>query len=580
MNIVNIHIKNVRGIEDTNFSLNVLPNKPSILVAPNGSGKSSFALAFQWLHTNSIKMDEDDAYNDNPENKPEMQIETDEQENNVYVANQTKNEINSRFGVFVINSGLKVSKSGVFNRVVRTKAHIEVPDIELLGKQPNDCNIIDDFERHYQITNAQVGLLPVLNNFFANYAQMAQLDESKLKTGKVALRNVTSFIDALKRYTGTIDNKYELINMRNKEQLMSLPSVAYVTQKMQLFYPTDSEVKNLMRAVKLVDISNRRTSDFHKHMIFCKYKADEQSVRELFQKIKHTWKNIIPVIHDGKFILRLGDVQKISNGERDILILLGMLQKAKMAFVKNDNILIIDEVFDYLDDANLIAAQHYVNQLIADLHKQGKNIYPIIMSHINPSYFRTFAFRDMKVYYLKQVGNITDSQNILKLLRQRERLENQDEQENADMISKYMLHFHIDYSKDLTEIIQMRDPHWGNIPTFKSFCKTQLDCYLRSERYDAIAVCVALREMIEKYVYNNLREDYKSTFLEKHGTEKKLEYASQVGFIYPETFSLLGLIYNDPLHPTNKNQIDLRQTLFSRLENNTIRGMIDEIAKL
>lgn len=42
-------------------------------------------------------------------------------------------------------------------------------------------------------------------------------------------------------------------------------------------------------------------------------------------------------------------------------------------------------------------------------------------------------------------------------------------------------------------------------------------------------------------------------------------------------FSLLGLIYNDNLHVENKSKIDCRETLYSRLENDTIREMIRNV---
>lgn len=56
MNIKSIHIKNVRGLGDRKIELNMIPNKPSLLVAPNGSGKSSFAFAFQWLNRIRMKL--------------------------------------------------------------------------------------------------------------------------------------------------------------------------------------------------------------------------------------------------------------------------------------------------------------------------------------------------------------------------------------------------------------------------------------------------------------------------------------------------------------------------------------------
>ena len=54
--IKSIHIKNVKGIQDKKFELNIYPNKPSILVAPNGFGKSSFAIAFEAITKNRNKM--------------------------------------------------------------------------------------------------------------------------------------------------------------------------------------------------------------------------------------------------------------------------------------------------------------------------------------------------------------------------------------------------------------------------------------------------------------------------------------------------------------------------------------------
>ena len=42
MNIKSIQIKNVRGLQDHTVELGQMyPNKPSLMVAPNGSGKST-----------------------------------------------------------------------------------------------------------------------------------------------------------------------------------------------------------------------------------------------------------------------------------------------------------------------------------------------------------------------------------------------------------------------------------------------------------------------------------------------------------------------------------------------------------
>lgn len=103
--------------------------------------------------------------------------------------------------------------------------------------------------------------------------------------------------------------------------------------------------------------------------------------------------------------------------------------------------------------------------------------------------------------------------------------------------------------------------------------------YLSAQPYCPLAVCVQLRRLIEKYCYKNLATgNEKQEFLSTHKTRKKLEYYQQRGNQYDEIFSLLGVIYNDSLHNTDKKA--LRQILYSRLQNNTIREMIKKVVEL
>ena len=46
MEIKNIEITNIKGINHIVFNLELIPNKPNLLVAPNGFGKSSFAIVW------------------------------------------------------------------------------------------------------------------------------------------------------------------------------------------------------------------------------------------------------------------------------------------------------------------------------------------------------------------------------------------------------------------------------------------------------------------------------------------------------------------------------------------------------
>lgn len=581
MKIKSIQIKNVRGIQDKTILLDMIPNKPSILVAPNGSGKSSFAFAFQWLNRLRLKLEKDDAYDGNVNNKPQLVITTDDSDNNTYIADENVNNVSKRFGVFVINNGLRASSPGQNNGVLMGKAKITIPDIELLGKKPNDVNLIDDFDEVYDTADLLQGFLPSINVLVSNNRFMASCDLDKLKIKSRQAKVINDQIEQIKTYTGTVAERHLIVESRNKAVLEEIPAILYAENLLRRFCGNDNDTKLLLKAIRLVTLMYRKNQDFKDYIELAIYKMNEDSTRKLFDSLKKTWKDIKPHREHGKLILRIGDAQRISNGERDILILLGMLQKARNSFTKPDNILVVDEVFDYLDDANLVAAQHYVNTFIKELKDEGKNIYPIILSHINPIYFRTFAFRDMKVYYLNPLQYPNASDNMMKVVRKRDELERQDK-EKADLISKYMLHYHPDYSRDMDDVIGMKAPNWNDIPTFKAYCIRQTVEYLNGNRYDSLAVCVALREMIEKYCYQKLKTQEQMThFLDvAFGTENKINYIETLGYTLPETFSLLGLIYNDPLHTNNKNKIDLRQTLYSRLENNTIKGMISEIKRL
>lgn len=70
-----ITIENIKGIENKTFELNINPNIPSIFVAPNGFGKSSFAIAFNSLNKKKLKLDEDYRHKNNQNLLPKIVIE-------------------------------------------------------------------------------------------------------------------------------------------------------------------------------------------------------------------------------------------------------------------------------------------------------------------------------------------------------------------------------------------------------------------------------------------------------------------------------------------------------------------------
>jgi hypothetical protein len=259
------------------------------------------------------------------------------------------------------------------------------------------------------------------------------------------------------------------------------------------------------------------------------------------------------------------------------------LERVKYAIGKKDVILVIDEVFDYLDDAHMMAAQYYITLFIESLKKQH-NIFPVIMTHIDPTYFRSYYFQDMKISYLKRLVHPKAKQDIVNLVKERDRMK-KEEPDHYKTLSNYMFHFHPDKTYDLTGIDNLPRKEWVHLDKFKSYCAKELKAYLNAndlaqQDYDALGVSLALREMIEEYAYTKLgNDDLRNEFLIQKSTKKKLLFAEENGVKdIPTVFSLLGLVYNEPMHNDgSKNQIDICHTLFSRLENETVRTMIREV---
>lgn len=575
MKIKSIHIKNVRGLGDRMIELNMIPNKPSVLVAPNGSGKSSFAFAFQWLNRQRMKLNEDDAYMGDINNKPSMQIETSDPVETL-VADETKNEIARKFGIYVINSGLTAVSPGIKNGFAMGKARLSVPEVVLIDHVPNNPALNDDFEDVYTIQNAPVGYYPVINTELSDVDFLLNLDTQGIKCTQRPLAKINAFIERTKSYTGTRDARHSKIEAYDYNEMMSIPAVAVAVEYFRLGYPADRNAKLLLRAIRLITLFSRNKDGVEARISYAQYRNQAQACRELFATLRQTWNNITPHKDGTKVSLRIGDAQRVSNGERDIMFFLANLYKAKSVLTKENNILIIDEVFDYLDDANLMAAQFYITGLIKQLKGEGKNLFPIILSHLNPDYYNQhYSFKDLKVYYLCPLPHPNASDNMITLLRRRKEQAEIVGRGNEEDISKYMLHFHNDYSKDMSGLIGGCPAQWGNISVFKTYCFNQLDNYIGNTTYDPLGVCVALREIIEERVFNQLQTaEQEEVFLKQHGTPAKLDYAEGQGVDVPELYYLLGNIYNDPMHVDNKSNKLITQTLYSRLENNTVRSMI------
>lgn len=582
--IKTIRIKNVRGLKDHTIDLNMIPNKPSILVAPNGSGKSSFALAFKSLKHSRIELPKEDVHEGNSSLLPEIEICT---ENGTYKATHSSNEISRQFSVYVINNRDEASAS-IFNiqgkRVAKSKTLIK--PVILINQIHEDVQLADTLVSDFDLGGLTRGVLPDIKKVLSNDEFMARIKSSVLILTPSKEPIVDSFLSRIKTYAGTKKQILEKIEQNDLKPLMKIKSISSTVETLMGCYPDLPRESLCLMAIRLIKINKKDHKSFKKKIAYAKDKVLQKEYKELFSSLKATWKDIRPKTSDGQLVIEITDTKRISNGERDIIVLLALLKQAESALTKESNILIVDEVFDYLDDGNFIAAQYYVTLLIEKIKAQGRNIYPIILSHIDPTYFRSFAFSKMKIYYLNKRSQPMLSDRMRKLLLKRGRGSSGAGSSVAyDLISRYMLHFYSDYGNTSGldgSILDGDLSVWIDVSVFKEYCKEETKKYLKddpSRSYDAVAVCIWLRECIEKTIYEKLPEDKRNGFIDTHGTSEKMSYANDLGVSSPEIFSLLGSLYNDNLHIKDGDTKYLGQRLYSKLDNNTIKSMIRKIVE-
>lgn len=572
-----IEIENIKGIDHKILELGIYPNKPSLLVAPNGFGKSSLATAFNSMNNRRIILAEDDLHAENVANLPRIAIEY-VQENGTVVnleATNDSNTISSHFDYFVINNLTK--PKGIGSRFGNATARLEIKDVVLVEKIPANTQFRYSF-RNSQANFGKCGkVLPNANCVLNNLVLVEKLSENyqalQRANGDRIQQRLNQIIDSINAQdesaTSNVLNIWVSQNYLNDlKQLDYLNTIGSLINEFDIGY--NCETKSYLAAIQIISLYNNDHNNFKAACTFSNYRLDKERFDETLSTFNCTWRNISTSQTGGKLVVKFPQAIHISNGQRDILTFISLLFRAKRHLKKGANILIIDEVFDYLDDANLTAAQYYITQFIKDYRLVGKRIYPLILTHLNPNYFKNFTFSNQKVYYLNK-SNIQVAQGIINLLNNRDHLTIKEE------VSKYLLHYDPGIINKRNEFRALNIPElWGENNNFLNHLNNEVQNYLSDRPYDPFAVCGGLRIRIEETAYNKLQSpDARTAFLETHKTRSKLEKAEEMGITSPESHYLLGIIYNEGMHwKLNQDNVS---PIAAKLENLTIKKLIADV---
>lgn len=315
-----------------------------------------------------------------------------------------------------------------------------------------------------------------------------------------------------------------------------------------------------------------------------KYERYRDRINANLQLLDTTGQSIQAIEKDGQLVIVFPHADTMSNGQRDVLTFAAELMIIKSSLRQDRKyLIIIDEVFDYLDDANTLAAQYYLSDIVKS---NADNIYVMLLTHLNPHTFRNYVFNPKMIneVYLCDTQPVA-SNDVKSFIAFREWLNPKTNPANQDLYNKMsrdIFHYNPNATDHSAEIAIHRRPGvkstWGDPIRLKAMLVTELNKYLNNEPiYDPYAVAIALRLRVEKVMYLDLpNQALKDAFVETHTTNKKLEFCEDNGIIVPDAYFIVNSIHNSANH-LKQNQVtgifEEKQMVY-KLNNNVVHHII------
>lgn len=576
MRIDRIKINNIKGIDQLVIEQPIEPNRPNIIVAPNGFGKTSIATAFKSIKNGHIELDAKDIYNSDNTRLPNITINLSNGQS--YSADNTHDDISNEFDVFVANSPLKPRATvQIFGGRSKAHTYMDIEPTVIMKDVPQRVLFDYDYASIKRLFGDSRKVLPSIAPLFHSYDSLKTIENKDIDFHTFDLRPYNKNIELaigkindLHKFTADkISKQFDDLLLGNIECPDFVKLCDIIKQEMNLASNLDA----FLAGWQYVSVRKSMKSKFCKAVNYVHVIETQEQVDLLLAKINPVADryNIVSKVVNGSLIIQWPEANMISGGQRDSMVFISKLLECKFRSTR-DSILIIDEFFDYLDDANIVVFQYYVSTLIDSFKRSKKLIFPILLTHLDPNYLKHFCFNEkrLNVCYLKP-SRAKISPELVKLVMCRE------QKTIKDTLDQFYFHYNpqnegIDITADFIALGLNKD--WATPSKFLKKIFRQLRAYLLEPEkpYDPLAICFAVRTRVEELAYLELKsEDQCLEFLDTHGTIEKLQYAQNKGALIPESYYLLGIVYNHPLHEVS---VDSSRQLAMKLDNPSLMRMV------
>lgn len=586
--ISNITIKNIKGYGDPAVSIDVelKTNKVNILYAPNGSGKSSLATAFASLLPRSLKVEKENMFHKDDTLEAELHITLD---NNVLVANKLRNEISPRLSIHVINAGLTTGTTqhnmGKFTSV---SGYLDISDVELISNIPPEVRPvykITDIRRAFGVNGKILPNMAVFQNrsFWRDVE-----NNGKLLTSFYQAKGRKQLVDEVVAHIASLKGREDiLIGQIDEDWFESLEKndvYCCIKSAFSKYADDNTSLANFILIFQILFFWDKNKEALRKANKRTEYENYRKHVDWNLSLLDLTWKQIHTEEMDGKLIVHFPQADEISNGQRDILTFVSEMLRFQTSIKDGkEHLLIIDEVFDYLDDANVIAAQCFLSNF---LNKYTNKLYLCILTHLNPYTFKNYIFTDKKINHVYLFNTQPAASPEMKaFVSFRQGLDREDAVQSAlyDKLSHDLFHYNpviVDYCADINSLKQNQHlkPTWGRTAVLHGFLIEEINKYLGGDVvYDPYAVALAVRLRVEKIMYEKLPSQIlKEGMIAENMTKNKMKYCADNGCEMPEVYNIVNAIHNEADHLSYDaiNDRYIEKPMVYKLQNHSIQAII------
>ena len=586
-----ITVVNVKGKDkfEVDF-VNLVPNKVNIVVAPNGYGKSTITKAIAAAKSGSMKLDKVDIYENNENNKPALELTFGNKDGQIYISDTKKGEISRKMNIFTINSPVFAkSQAAVGDNHWSQKASLFIKPVELYKKIPTKCDLeykVSDFQAEFGPLSVKI---PNIKKNLSDYRFVKFLwDNMELLkrccSSKKLFKAFGEFVESLKLNDGKSNIVENVIGetIYNDEEIRDFCDNISVFSRSK--YESVECLLILIQICKLLKVEDKFNKEKLKnYYLYLNYKHTRKSIDELLKEFFPGNRVFKTKKEKDKLVVNLSRAERLSNGERDVLYFLIELKKFQLDFSKNVGLLVIDEVFDYLDGSNMLVAQYQLSKLVEECKQHNKKLFLIIFTHLDPELFKNYCFSKMQVHYLLNKGSRCEDSSIVKLIQYREKMD----KNTKSIFDKYFVHYNNNnYNKDCLDkqIQSLFPPQITDSFRFREAAYEEVCANYLTENtnkiYNPIFVVIGIRLKIEELIWQKLNNNQKDQFMEKRTTEVKLKFAElDCKCDVPELYYLLRPIYNDALHIDNtaasvSNKI---KSCLLKLDNQFVRNLIGKV---